>query len=630
MFKSIRTSIIVLLLSIILIANGIIGYYTISQSYHMIEKEAKKGLSAVLQETQKLINSRIESEFIFLQEIANNEIIDGTENWEEKVSYLQEKADSRGYIVFARIEMDGEITRYDLEKSKGFAGGRDYFDKAKGGDPAVSDIIISSVTEEPIIVIAVPIIRNGKVVGVLNGVRPQTGINSIIEDFKYGDTGTVFLVNRQGMIMAHTNMPYVLEQTNFIELLSSKTKINPSLIQSYLFTPFPITTKFENEKMEVNIYAINPMEGSNWVLIASVSENDIFSNVNKLRTTIIFSIILVLIFSILSSYIFTTKLIKPLIKITEKTNQMAHGNLSVEIDKNLLYKKDEIGILGKSFEIMREKLYDSFEEIKQINLHLEDKVKERTEELVVSNAELSKYIDRLENTQNQLIDTQKQLTLASLIKWIAHHMNTPLGNILSSLSFIKANLAKEEMKNLEYIEESINIIDRNSQKLINIIDSLKKISINDDINKSQEFNLVEFITESTKFLKEDSGNMKIEFECEDNINIVSKPIVILQTLSILIENALVHAYTDTEIKTVKINMYKDENYAYIKVIDYGKGIKENHSIFTPFYEKISAEMNGGLGLQVAYQQVTIQLKGYIYHEYTNIGTTIVVKIPKNI
>lgn len=629
MIKSIRTPILFLFLLMLIFTNGLIGYYTLDNTYTMLAAESTKGLSAVVEETNKLIKSRIETEITFLQEIASNPILEDESPWEEKVAYLDKKAADRGYIVFAKIELDGEITRYDLAKSKGNATGRAYFDLAKSGTPAVSDIIFSSVTKEPIIVVAVPIIRNGNIIGVLNGVLPQTGLNKIIEDFTYGETGAAFVLNREGLVMAHTNLPYVNNQANFSELVVSSSGLSLEELNSFWLTPTPIHTAFTDYSGQEKIFAISPISGTNWVLVASTEKTEIFREINILRSKLLIGLSIIIILGLFISLLFTNKLIKPLKEITLRIDQLAHGNYNQPLDAEYLTHKNEIGSLGNSFEYMRHQIQSSFDEITSINSQLEAKVKERTEALEKSNEELSASLFELKNTQAQLVETQKQLTMASLIQWIAHHMNTPLGNVISSLSFLKFNIEKEPALNVKSIENVLDMLERNARRLVTIIESLKKISMSDYNESNKNINLGQFIVENTQVLLDESINGKIDFDYDPDISISTNTTVLFQVISILVENAITHAYDEGYTKKVHFTITQDAQAAYIRIQDYGKGMDAAllDQLFKPFYEKLAGQ-NPGLGLQIAYHQVANQLNGKLYHEPTAIGSCFIIELPK--
>lgn len=76
------------------------------------------------------------------------------------------------------------------------------------------------------------------------------------------------------------------------------------------------------------------------------------------------------------------------------------------------------------------------------NLVLENRVKERTQELIESNHNLSITIENLKSAQMQLIDTEKMASLGQLTAGIAHEINNPI-------NFVSANIKPLRMDFVE-------------------------------------------------------------------------------------------------------------------------------------------------------------------------------------
>ncbi|WP_333656307.1 HAMP domain-containing protein [Dissulfurispira sp.] len=67
--------------------------------------------------------------------------------------------------------------------------------------------------------------------------------------------------------------------------------------------------------------------------------------------------------------------VDPIKELIKATDRISRGDLSEPV---AVQGSDEIGVLSRSFETMREKLDRSIESIKNYNLELEKRVKERT------------------------------------------------------------------------------------------------------------------------------------------------------------------------------------------------------------------------------------------------------------
>ncbi len=67
------------------------------------------------------------------------------------------------------------------------------------GKAAISDVIISSVTNKPTIIVASPIIKNGQIQGVFYGAKEATFLSDIVSKIKYGKTGFGIIINDKAL-----------------------------------------------------------------------------------------------------------------------------------------------------------------------------------------------------------------------------------------------------------------------------------------------------------------------------------------------------------------------------------------------------------------------------------------------
>lgn len=81
---------------------------------------------------------------------------------------------------------------------------RDYFKAALRGQDYISDVIVGRSSGKPIVIISSPVYGfDGSFQGVLFGSVQISTIAKLLEDFKIGSTGKVYLVNGKGQIISH-------------------------------------------------------------------------------------------------------------------------------------------------------------------------------------------------------------------------------------------------------------------------------------------------------------------------------------------------------------------------------------------------------------------------------------------
>lgn len=152
-----------------------------------------------------------------------------------------------------------------------------------------------------------------------------------------------------------------------------------------------------------------------------ISANDQFAKINKLIPIMTIMILIISVILFLLSSIFVRKNIgTPLREIAKKFNVLLLGDTDVDIDKNLLIRNDEVGLLGRGFLDMAENTKSQAEAAKQIasgNLSLEVEVRSEKDNLGIN---MKAMIDILRN----LVKESKTLSLTAVEGKLDNRGNT--------------------------------------------------------------------------------------------------------------------------------------------------------------------------------------------------------------
>ncbi|GGA43464.1 ATP-binding sensor histidine kinase [Okeania sp. KiyG1] len=128
-----------------------------------------------------------------------------------------------------------------------------------------------------------------------------------------------------------------------------------------------------------------------------------------------------------------------------------------------------------AFSLENAKLYENLStaknQLEEYSRTLEEKVKERTEELNEKNLHLSETIKKLQNTQSQLIQTEKMSSLGQMVAGIAHEINNPI-------TFISGNINHVA----EYSQDLLDLINIYQQEYPNPTAKIKEIIEEIDLN----------------------------------------------------------------------------------------------------------------------------------------------------
>ncbi|MCO4821075.1 MAG: hypothetical protein KC469_03340 [Flavobacteriaceae bacterium] len=282
----------------------------------------------------------------------------------------------------------------------------------------------------------------------------------------------------------------------------------------------------------------------------------------------------------------------------------------------------------------------------QENKYLEEKVKERTNELTAS-------IEDLKITQEQLIQSEKMASLGELTAGIAHEIQNPL-NFVNNFAEVNTELI-EEMKeeldkgNIKDIRDLADDINANEKKIMfhgqradSIVKGMLKHSRSHK-GKKEPTNINALVDEYLRLAyhglraKDKSFNASMHTDFDDTIGAIN---IIGQDISRVILNLITNAFyvvdekKKTGIKdydpTVSVSTKKIVKATEIRITDNGNGIPKNilSKIFEPFFTTKPTGEGTGLGLSMSYEIITQGHGGELKVD-TKIGegTTFIIKLP---
>jgi C4-dicarboxylate-specific signal transduction histidine kinase len=237
-------------------------------------------------------------------------------------------------------------------------------------------------------------------------------------------------------------------------------------------------------------------------------------------------------------------------------------------------------------------------------------------------------MEKLERTQEHLIESEKLASLGGLVAGVAHEINTPVGLSLTGITHFSdmtkklkkdyedENLSEEEFKN--YIEIAYNLahtIRLNLEKTAQLVKSFKQVAVDQSIEEKREINLQKYIEEVVLSLHNrlKQSKVNVEVDCPKALKMSTYPGDISQILTNLIMNSLMHGFDKTMQGTIHITVSSSENEITLIYQDNGKGIKKEYlkKIYEPFFTTNREGGGTGLGLNIIYSLVNKKLNGTI-------------------
>jgi len=306
-------------------------------------------------------------------------------------------------------------------------------------------------------------------------------------------------------------------------------------------------------------------------------------------------------------------------------------------------------IIGTVLDITKQKQTE--DEIKKLNEELEDRVEQRTTELKAANVHLNTSLRQLQDTQEQLIQSEKMASLGGLVAGVAHEINTPVGVGVTAVSHLQMKIneytkhyhsgqfTRDDFESLlNSTTESSEIIHNNLNRAAELIRSFKQVAVDQTCNEVRSFNLHEYLSEILHSLKPKlktgTGQHSAAIDCPLDIVMHSHPGALSQVMTNLIMNSVIHGFDEQQAGNININAsHTADGNIQLDYSDNGKGISAENlkKIFEPFFTTRRSQGGTGLGMHIVYNLVTQTLGGRIHCRSTkNQGTTFQIELAATI
>ncbi|MEJ5359041.1 MAG: cache domain-containing protein [Desulfobacterales bacterium] len=256
------------------------------------------------------------------------------------------------YLVFT-VGPDGmNVGRSDREPLVSYAD-RQYVKDALAGRQMAWQTVIGRTSNVPALVIAVPVREGERVTGVMAAAITVEEISRHITAWKRGGTGSAFLLDEQGFVIAHPARHRVQRRENL--------ESHPLIAEFRKKGWTTLTASFTDETGRPQLGHARKT-GLGWVLALAQEEAEVFEALSLLRH---FAYALLAITALLAAVVawFAARgLIRPILQLTQAAERMSLGDLDVKID---VRSADEIGILALAIERLQTSLALAIQRLKK-------------------------------------------------------------------------------------------------------------------------------------------------------------------------------------------------------------------------------------------------------------------------
>lgn len=262
------------------------------------------------------------------------------------------------------------------------------------------------------------------------------------------------------------------------------------------------------------------------------------------------------------SLLLTWSLVRPVEKLRQTVRRMARGTLDARVGTSVSRRSDELGELGRDF----------------------DDMASRIEELV--------------SAQQRLLSN------------VSHELRSPLTRLQVAMGIVR-------QKAPEGLDRALDRIERESDRLENMIAQILKLSRFENDMQHVEWQVIEFDDIVTKVVEDarfeaEPRHIDIALTISEPIRMTGDAQLLHSTVDNVLRNALRFSPEDGKIT---VRLLVDKNRVAIAIADNGPGVPQDKlaRLFDPFYRLDQTNTGAGLGLNIALQAVQMH-EGRIYAE----------------
>jgi two-component system NtrC family sensor kinase len=509
------------------------------------------------------------------------------------------------YLDYKRtllVDSQGNIIADTSTKKENYRN-KDWFQEAMNQGEYISDAFWDK--DELMFLIAVAVNKDRRPIGVLCEFIGLQYLNDFATDITLGESGESYLVNKNGLIIAHKDKKRILGNKIIdLELLmqSSEGSKKLKVYQNYLGVEvMGVQTWINQQKMAKFVLP-------QWLLIAEQETSEIFAEINKYKIGIIILFLFLFCVVILEGFLISWSIVRPIRKLVDATSSIAKGNFSEQLE---IDRMDEIGRLTDAFNNMAKRLRDYYDKLEN--------------GIISTRGELEKVSDELKKSKKVLDRSEKLVSLGQISAGMAHEIRTPLTSIKLFIQTLEATLLPDD----ETLDD-FAIIKKEIERMEDIINRFLDFARPAE-PKFESVNINQILSEAINLIKTRIKNeivLKTKYEKISSISGDNNQLrqVFLNMLINAIE-AMPNGGSITIATNIITLSDSQKRLLKITIADTGYGIKPDliKYIFDPFFT--TKDLGTGMGLAIAFTVIE-QHGGMIeVQSKPSQGTTFMIYLP---
>lgn len=491
---SLKTLILILAIFLIFASFAIVGTTSLVSTYKNSLQDANKTLSANALIASNNTSIQIENLKKELRMTGNIEVFrDESISLEERVELLSKEASLSNFSVISISDVDGNTYRGTNISDRG------YFQNAMKGEPYISSPLINKADSSIVMMAAVALPNNE---GAIYGVLPYDIFNKPTESISVGQSGYIFMLDNNGVVIKHPDST-IIEQFKTFEELAKENESDSTYFSDISVLTEPMVqgeTAVKTVTIEGANYlvAYQPIEGpEGWSVAIIVPKSEmLFNFINLLRTCLI-CLAIMLVVGLIVVFSLAKSLSDPVFAISNRFKKIADGDLKNDSGlsrvrtKEFQYLSDNLTVTVNYLNAIINDIDYVLSSIAAGKLDIESKMEYRGDFKSIDNS-LNKIIVNLNKTISTINATSGSLSngstqISSSAKSLANdslsasssleHLSTGMDNINERLADTVSDTIKANNLS-DLAHQSIKDGNEKMQNLLSSMDDIKQAAEN--------------------------------------------------------------------------------------------------------------------------------------------------------
>ncbi len=460
-----------------------------------------------------------------------------------------------------------------------------WFQQARAGQRYLGPLLITA-ESEPYVMMAVPAVDGGVVAGRLR----MNLIWETVATLRFGRAGTAFIVDEQGVIIAHPDPSVVLRYTSIADRPEFRD-VPPDGNQRFYINAFG------EETLGVSL----PIPGTRWRLFTEVSEDEATALSTRAGITFSFSLIVFGVLLLLAmNYLLHHFIFRAMNELEQGAERIGRGDLSHPLP---VRPEREVAQVTRAFNSMMRQL------------------RVRTAEIARQTASLQAEIQERRRIEQELIQARDAAEAASRAKstflaTMSHELRTPLTAIIGYSQLLEQLAAQGLYDTVYHDAGRIRAAGMHLLTLINDILDISKIEAGRMTVSAEYADVADLVQSAVDVVQPQMAKNRnqLHVHCPPDIGILnSDSTKVRQVLINLLSNAAKFTEDGEVTLTVSRHLRDGRRWFQFVVADTGIGIPADKldRLFKAFsqVDDSPSRKYGGTGLGLALSQRLCELIG---------------------